>query len=327
MDKPLGSYVVVGMLVSLAEMACCILAFQEDFSQCQLSAGFAQKVGIGGWLKLQMGFAWLNFIFPLYLQHEVLRTLEKRAGTREEMSQKEVKESFHEVFLEDLGVCFYVFAWVASFAWSIVGVYWLGTAHCDFRGWVAAAAFVGMSFFWGVILYSVVWYSYISCVSTMPVQWVLQLHEVSRNGLRPGRPGNTGTATLGPGAQRSAQSVIRPGCGKACSSWQLLKLLGCLGLDFFGDASYFLPGIGEAADIAYAPVQGIALMILFRSMGISALGFTEEILPFTDFIPTATLAWILDTFFPESCLGRFCGFDRKYRGADTASDSSSESEA
>lgn len=125
----------------------------QDFSQCQLSAGFAQKatcggmgftvslsllqVGIGGWLKLQMGladmlsrnpgrnvrirrwnllirftsiliddlslslslqglvqllssaiwsfkgpgpvdsmagFAWLNFIFPLYLQHEVLRT-------------------------------------------------------------------------------------------------------------------------------------------------------------------------------------------------------------------------------------------------------------
>eukprot|EP00434_Breviolum_minutum_P012713 symbB.v1.2.011205.t1/scaffold718.1/size169569/11 len=90
-DKPLGSYVVVGMLVSLAEMACCILAFQEDFSQCQLSAGFAQKAQpVAAWGS--PCFAWLNFIFPLYLQHEVLRTLEKRAGTREEMSQKEVKE-------------------------------------------------------------------------------------------------------------------------------------------------------------------------------------------------------------------------------------------
>lgn len=47
-------------------------------------------------------------------------------------------------------------------------------------------------------------------------------------------------------------------------------------------------------------------------------------------LPTFLSCWtlrILDTFFPESCLGRFCGFDRKYRGADTASDSSSESEA
>eukprot|EP00434_Breviolum_minutum_P012712 symbB.v1.2.011204.t1/scaffold718.1/size169569/10 len=200
-----------------------------------------------------------------------------------------------------------------------------------------------MSFFWGVILYSVVWYSYISCVSTMPVQWVLQLHEVSRNGLRPGQPGlprlraraidfraselfvYTHLCILDPRQHRHNNAWTR-GSKKCPVSdptrlWQGLQLLAASEV-----AGVPWCGIGEAADIAYAPVQGIALMILFRSMGISALGFTEEILPFTDFIPTATLAWILDTFFPESCLGRFCGFDRKYRGADTASDSSSESE-
>lgn len=52
----------------------CLFFLPQDFSQCQLSAGFAQKaqpvaawftvslsqllqVGIGGWLKLQMGLA------------------------------------------------------------------------------------------------------------------------------------------------------------------------------------------------------------------------------------------------------------------------------
>ena len=49
-----------------------------------------------------------------------------------------------------------------------------------------------------------------------------------RNSQRISRKlGNTGTSTLGPGAQRSAHSVIRPGCGKArCGSWLLDMLDG-----------------------------------------------------------------------------------------------------
>lgn len=327
-EQPLGSYVVVGMLVSLTELVVCILAFQEDFSQCQLPEGFAQKVGMRGWLKGQMGFAWLHFIFPPYLQHELLRKLGQRAGARAEISQKEVKESFHEVFLEDIGVCFYVFAWVASFAWSMVGVYWLHHTNCDPGGWTTAAAFVGFSFFWGLIFYSVVWYGYISCVSTMPVQWAIRLQEATRHGFSSGpskgsRP-QVSAATAAPEPLRAPPPA---GCRKACTFWQLLKLVACLGLDLFGDATYFFPGIGEAADVAYAPVQGIALMMLFRSMGISAIGFTEELLPFTDFIPTATLAWILDSFFPDSCVGRACGFNRDAHGPHAISSSSSDSDA
>ncbi|CAE7716818.1 unnamed protein product [Symbiodinium pilosum] len=94
------------------------------------------------------------------------------------------------------------------------------------------------------------------------------------------------------------------------------------GLDLFGDATYFFPVIGEGVDLAYAPIQGIALMMLFGSKSIATVGVVEELLPFTDLMPTATLGWILETFFAESCLGRCVGFSKK----DDGSSSSSESE-
>ena len=31
------------------------------------------------------------------------------------------------------------------------------------------------------------------------------------------------------------------------------------GLDLFGDASYLMPGVGEVADVGYAPLQAMAL--------------------------------------------------------------------
>jgi len=39
---------------------------------------------------------------------------------------------------------------------------------------------------------------------------------------------------------------------------------------------------------------------LFQSNAVSTLGFVEEALPFTDVIPTATLAWVLETFFADT---------------------------
>ncbi|CAD7953846.1 unnamed protein product [Amoebophrya sp. A120] len=82
----------------------------------------------------------------------------------------------------------------------------------------------------------------------------------------------------------------------------LLKLVFCLLLDLFGVASFLLPGFGELADISYAPVQAYLLYRLFNnSFRIAALGFAEEILPGTDVLPTATLAWVLEntSLLPE----------------------------
>ena len=53
------------------------------------------------------GFALLNLIFPPYLQNQLMQSLE-RSFPRQEVSQRELKESFKHIFLEDIGVCLYV---------------------------------------------------------------------------------------------------------------------------------------------------------------------------------------------------------------------------
>eukprot|EP00913_Durusdinium_trenchii_P012316 g11561.t1 len=105
------------------------------------------------------------------------------------------------------------------------------------------------------------------------VQWALRVHEVS--GQLRGRPSKGQ-----PLQQIEAEAFPRPvspgsGCAKACTVGQLAKLMACIGLDVFGDATYLMPGVGETADLGYAPLQGIALQMLFRSYSISGIGFLE----------------------------------------------------
>jgi len=88
---------------------------------------------------------------------------------------------------------------------------------------------------------------------------------------------------------------------------QWLKLVLCLAIDFAGDATYLFPGLGEAADIAYAPLEALALRTLFGGNLIAALGFVEEALPFTDVIPTATIGWLLQTFASDNPVTAFLG--------------------
>ena len=73
------------------------------------------------------------------------------------------------------------------------------------------------------------------------------------------------------------------------------SLLFCVLMDVIGYATYALPFLGEFGDLLWAPFSA---MIYFRTFGgwKGALGglfnFTEELLPFTDFIPTFTLTWL-----------------------------------
>ncbi len=72
-----------------------------------------------------------------------------------------------------------------------------------------------------------------------------------------------------------------------------LKLASSLAIDFFGVANAF--GAAEVTDLAWAPLSAIAIWLLYKKENYSLLGFAEEILPFTDFLPTATLAWYSST--------------------------------
>lgn len=82
----------------------------------------------------------------------------------------------------------------------------------------------------------------------------------------------------------------------------LPSLVVCLLLDFVGYASFSLPLIGEFADLLWAPVSGFLFYRLFGGkMGLlgGTFGFLEEFLPFTDFIPTFTIAWAMRYFGKE----------------------------
>lgn len=70
-----------------------------------------------------------------------------------------------------------------------------------------------------------------------------------------------------------------------------MKLVAAVLIDCLGFASYIIPGMGELSDTVIAPLSALLLFAVFKSKKISAFGFAEEILPFTDFIPTGTIFW------------------------------------
>lgn len=77
------------------------------------------------------------------------------------------------------------------------------------------------------------------------------------------------------------------------------SLLLCIVMDLIGYASFALPGLGEFSDIVWAPISAY---IFFKTFGgwKGAFGgvfnFAEEILPFTDFIPTFSIMWVWQYF-------------------------------
>jgi uncharacterized protein involved in cysteine biosynthesis len=67
------------------------------------------------------------------------------------------------------------------------------------------------------------------------------------------------------------------------------KLLICIAVDILGSSSELVPIMGEATDIIWAPLAGFILRSLYGSNILFALEFLEEILPFTDVLPLATI--------------------------------------
>lgn len=72
-------------------------------------------------------------------------------------------------------------------------------------------------------------------------------------------------------------------------------LILSLVFDTFGYASYSIPFLMEWVDIFWAPIAGFCFARLYKGTlgtfgGIAT--FIEELLPFTDFVPTFTLAWV-----------------------------------
>jgi len=65
--------------------------------------------------------------------------------------------------------------------------------------------------------------------------------------------------------------------------------------DLLGMVSFTIPIIGEFEDIIWAPLAGYLMTWMYKGKAGRIAGvfeFLEEILPFTDVVPTFTLMWI-----------------------------------
>jgi hypothetical protein len=76
-------------------------------------------------------------------------------------------------------------------------------------------------------------------------------------------------------------------------------------LDGLGSASYLLPGLGEGFDLAWAPIQTVLIMALYNHNNapsamdyLKYVSMAEELLPFTDILPTATIGWCMEYGIP-----------------------------
>jgi hypothetical protein len=70
----------------------------------------------------------------------------------------------------------------------------------------------------------------------------------------------------------------------------------CIVMDLIGMSTYIFPALGEYADLIWAPISAYIFLKLFGgrlgTIG-SVLNFLEEIVPFTDIIPSFTIAWFI----------------------------------
>lgn len=71
-------------------------------------------------------------------------------------------------------------------------------------------------------------------------------------------------------------------------------ILGLL-FDAIGMLSFTIPFIGEFSDVVWAPIAAYLMTRMYKGT-IGKVGgvitFLEEIIPFSDFIPSFTLTWI-----------------------------------
>jgi hypothetical protein len=75
--------------------------------------------------------------------------------------------------------------------------------------------------------------------------------------------------------------------------------------DAIGLLSFTVPLIGEFSDVVWAPIAGYLMTTMYKGK-IGKIGgivtFFEELLPFTDFIPSFTLTWIYNYLIKGSKL-------------------------
>lgn len=90
--------------------------------------------------------------------------------------------------------------------------------------------------------------------------------------------------------------------GVAFQKEKMTRLLSGLLFDGIGMISFVIPGIGEFSDVVWAPIAGLIMAKMYAGrVGkvAGALTFLEEIIPFTDVIPSFTLTWMYTYWYKK----------------------------
>lgn len=74
-------------------------------------------------------------------------------------------------------------------------------------------------------------------------------------------------------------------------NYQKPSLGSCLLMDFIGFASYILPVFGETLDVVWAFASAYFFYSWFGSSAGAIGSFCEEVLPFTDIVPSFTIGY------------------------------------
>lgn len=69
------------------------------------------------------------------------------------------------------------------------------------------------------------------------------------------------------------------------------SLIQSLAIDALGMGSYLFPLLGEGFDVVLAPLLSWWILRLHGSAVAATFIFFEEIIPYTDIFPTATITW------------------------------------
>lgn len=108
-----------------------------------------------------------------------------------------------------------------------------------------------------------------------------------------------------PPPEYSVSTTSTSTSSRGLAGMDLQKLGICLAIDVLGTSSELLPIVGELTDVIYAPLAATLLRSLYYGSNVVfLLEFGEEILPFTDVIPLATICWVVDTLAPASDIAK-----------------------
>jgi len=230
------------------------------------------------------------------------------------ISAKNIKESFKDVLSHDKGVAIYLFFFVCSFFWSWLGKDLTEGAFCNPGHNASWGASLGVFFCWSVVLYSLGWCVYMHFMDDDDGIRVRvdtarnDYHQPEEQPQQPPPQAGLVEKIAGVfGAAPAPPPPPPPPPKKRNFCLSGLKLMLAVSIDLLGNLSYLVPVLGEAGDVAFAPMQAVAVKMMYDANSLALFALAEELLPGFDLVPTMTVGWVLETFAPRSYLARLCG--------------------